>query len=108
MQCPKCGGDSRVIDSARDTNFEGGKCVRRRRSCIDCRHRWSTRELDFDHLIDVAWGPSPTTPRPPTEEVRRQTDAIKAAIRFLEEVPLNPRARAEAGELLPTLQGALP
>lgn len=39
MQCPYCGGDAAVLDSR--TNPEG---VRRRRSCGDCKRRFTTYE----------------------------------------------------------------
>ena len=42
MKCPKCGyPESRVIDS-RPTD-EGG-CIRRRRECLQCQHRFTTYE----------------------------------------------------------------
>ena len=42
MRCPSCGSDStRVIDSRLS---DGGDSVRRRRSCQDCEHRFTTFE----------------------------------------------------------------
>ena len=42
MKCPKCGyPESRVVDS-RPTD-EGG-CIRRRRECLQCQHRFTTYE----------------------------------------------------------------
>lgn len=40
MNCPKCGGNSDVIDG-RATSYG----FRRRRECRDCKHRWPTVEL---------------------------------------------------------------
>lgn len=39
MRCPICAGDTRVIDSR--PRPEG---LRRRRSCVCCAHRFTTRE----------------------------------------------------------------
>lgn len=39
MQCPYCGGDAAVLDSR--TNADG---VRRRRSCSNCKRRFTTYE----------------------------------------------------------------
>jgi transcriptional repressor NrdR len=42
MKCPKCGfPDDKVIDSRSHNN---GREVRRRRECLDCKHRYSTCE----------------------------------------------------------------
>jgi transcriptional repressor NrdR len=42
MQCPFCGQDhDRVVDSR---SSEGGKVVRRRRECLDCKRRFTTYE----------------------------------------------------------------
>ena len=42
MQCPFCGQDNdKVIDSR---SAEGGRIVRRRRECIDCKRRYTTYE----------------------------------------------------------------
>lgn len=40
MQCPTCGGNTRVIDSR--SNDEGA--IRRRRECLDCEFRFTTFE----------------------------------------------------------------
>lgn len=42
MQCPFCGQDNdKVIDSR---SSEGGKAVRRRRQCLNCKRRYTTYE----------------------------------------------------------------
>lgn len=41
MRCKKCAGDSQVIDS-RASKTDG---IRRRRKCLNCGLRWSTREV---------------------------------------------------------------
>lgn len=42
MQCPFCGsGNDKVVDSR---SSEGGRAVRRRRECRDCRRRFTTYE----------------------------------------------------------------
>lgn len=43
MTCPICGGDTKITDSR--GNVES---VRRRRECIDCRHRFTTIEMEVD------------------------------------------------------------
>ena len=52
MRCPSCGSDStRVIGSRLS---DGGDSVRRRRSCQDCEHRFTTFErsaLDYPRVI---------------------------------------------------------
>jgi transcriptional regulator NrdR family protein len=50
----RCGGASRVIDVC-----DSGETARRRRECIVCGHRWTTRErLDDDEMTHD----SPSTP----------------------------------------------
>ncbi len=42
MQCPYCQNtDSRVLESR---STEGGKSIRRRRECLNCKHRFTTYE----------------------------------------------------------------
>jgi transcriptional regulator NrdR family protein len=54
MNCPKCGSeDSSVIDcrARNDGKF------RRRRACYDCRHRFTTIEVDineYENLKELA------------------------------------------------------
>lgn len=52
MKCPFCGyEDSKVIDS-RPT--EGGASIRRRRECLQCKNRFSTREeVEANPLVVV-------------------------------------------------------
>ena len=46
MRCPFCGGDNdKVIDSR---GSEGGRAVRRRRECLDCKRRFTTYERAED------------------------------------------------------------
>lgn len=40
--CPKCGGDTRCVDSRRTVNG----MVRRRKHCVVCRHRITTYEME--------------------------------------------------------------
>jgi len=42
MRCPKCGGDTQVIDSRPDP--KRGWYIYRRRRCWHCQHRFSTEE----------------------------------------------------------------
>lgn len=44
MNCPDCGHPfSSVLNSRRNPT---GLSVYRRRECLDCGHRWSTREVE--------------------------------------------------------------
>lgn len=44
MNCPKCGGDTSVIDSKLKPDN-----VRRRRKCLSCNERFNTMEIDMDY-----------------------------------------------------------
>lgn len=56
MLCPSCGNESKTVDSRPSSD---GTAVRRRRECLSCKLRWSTREQveertpDFAALDDV-------------------------------------------------------
>lgn len=43
VQCPKCNGESKVIDSR-----DGETARRRRRECLRCKNRYSTYEIHSD------------------------------------------------------------
>lgn len=43
MNCPKCGGKTKVVDTGNDD-----KRVYRRRECVVCKHRIYTTELVMD------------------------------------------------------------
>ena len=48
MQCPFCGKDNdKVVDSR---GSEGGRTVRRRRQCLNCRKRFTTYERPEENL----------------------------------------------------------
>lgn len=44
MNCPHCGGETHVVDSRPNEDS-----TRRRRECIECKHRFSTVEIDADY-----------------------------------------------------------
>lgn len=44
MNCPHCGCDTRVIDSRPNEDS-----IYRRRECENCKHRFSTVEIDADY-----------------------------------------------------------
>lgn len=44
MNCPICGGHTFIKDSRKDED-----CVKRRRECEECKHRFSTVEIDADY-----------------------------------------------------------
>ncbi len=43
MVCPKCGGNTKVVDSRAEVD-----CVNRKRQCTDCSYRFLTIEIDED------------------------------------------------------------
>lgn len=45
MTCPICGGETKVVDSRSELD-----CVYRRRRCLDCEYRFTTREIEDDLL----------------------------------------------------------
>lgn len=49
MQCPKCGGDTKVIDS-RQTQWD---IIRRRRQCLSCEHRFNTAEREEKETEEI-------------------------------------------------------
>lgn len=44
MTCPICGGETHIINSRPSEDS-----VRRRRECTECKHRFSTVEIDSDY-----------------------------------------------------------
>lgn len=44
MTCPICGGKTHMVDT-RPTEDS----VKRRRECVECKHRFSTVEIDADY-----------------------------------------------------------
>lgn len=50
MKCPKCKSKQIAIVDSRASDATH----RRRRCCLDCRHRWTTREVDdevYQHKV---------------------------------------------------------
>ena len=45
MTCPVCGGQTKVTESRRYTDT-----IRRRRECLNCHHRFTTKEIEVDVL----------------------------------------------------------
>jgi transcriptional repressor NrdR len=45
MTCPVCGGQTRITDSRAQPDV-----VRRRRECLECGYRFTTKELEVDVL----------------------------------------------------------
>ncbi len=51
MRCPKCAfEDTKVLESRLS---DGGRSVRRRRSCIECNHRFTTYEKEEVFVFSV-------------------------------------------------------
>ncbi len=51
MRCPKCGfEDTKVLESRLS---EGGRSVRRRRSCVNCNHRFTTYEKEEIFVFSI-------------------------------------------------------
>lgn len=65
MQCPYCGGDSQVVDSRSSTDG-----VRRRRTCNECRRRFTTYETAGSPTIKVVKREGGTEPFVPDKIAR--------------------------------------
>ena len=51
MRCPKCGyEDTKVLESRLS---EGGRSERRRRSCVNCNHRFTTYEKEEIFVFSI-------------------------------------------------------
>ena len=51
MRCPKCGfEDTKVLESRLS---DGGRSVRRRRSCVACNHRFTTYEKEEIFVFSI-------------------------------------------------------
>lgn len=48
MNCPICGGATRVADSRPNSDS-----IRRRRECLECKNRFSTVEIDADYYATL-------------------------------------------------------
>ncbi len=52
-ECPKCTGDSRVVDSRSGSNRnDSGDYLRRRRACDGCGYRYTTYEMSDNDYKD--------------------------------------------------------
>lgn len=51
MRCPKCGGDTNVIESRKPKDQNS---VRRRRECVKCGFRYTTHEYSDFFLSKMA------------------------------------------------------
>ena len=52
MECPKCGGQTTVIDC----RMSPDNTFRRRRKCLECDGRFSTKEVlaeDYENLVEL-------------------------------------------------------
>ena len=49
MTCPKCGGKTAVINSREPNN----ECVVRRRKCVNCEYRFTTKEYESDLIKHI-------------------------------------------------------
>lgn len=51
MRCPKCAfDDTKVLESRLS---DGGRSVRRRRSCVQCNHRFTTYEKEEVYVFSI-------------------------------------------------------
>ena len=48
MTCPICGGETKVIDSRSEPD-----CVHRKRVCVECKHSFTTSEIEDDLPNDL-------------------------------------------------------
>lgn len=54
MPCPMCGrGENRILET-RLTTYLGFHAKRRRRECLNCKHRWPTREISESDLSRIS------------------------------------------------------
>ena len=53
MKCPRCGDESKVIDSRSGGSKFGFDSVRRRRECLACELRFTTYEVHDSGLEDI-------------------------------------------------------
>ncbi len=83
MRCPACAADTAVVDSRVDPR---GDVIRRRRQCVACRARFTTKESQaksishaYDLLVGVRVGPRgepvPFAEVRPHEEPKTPVDA---------------------------------
>lgn len=56
VACPACGERGEVLETRRTVIWTGGEAVRRRRSCADCRTRWTTYEIHADTVQRLRLG----------------------------------------------------
>ena len=49
MECPKCGGET----SVRDGHLNSDNTYRRRRHCLKCGFKFSTKEVNINYLDDL-------------------------------------------------------
>jgi transcriptional repressor NrdR len=94
VQCPYCGGDSQVVDSRSST--EG---VRRRRTCNECRRRFTTYEKAGSPIVKVIKRDGATEPFAPDKiaKVLRRVGRDRPA---LSEATANRLARGIEAQLL--------
>ena len=74
MNCPTCGGQTRVYDSTAQADN-----IKRRRKCLTCDYRFTTVEIDMD-MYNTMRGTNLKTAR------KTALDALKKATKILEEV----------------------
>jgi transcriptional repressor NrdR len=99
MKCPKCGfPESRVVDS-RPTD-EGG-CIRRRRECLNCQHRFTT----YERIEEI---PIMVIKKDGSRQTFDRAKLLNGIVRACEKRPV-PFSEMEklAGEIESTLAGAL-
>ncbi len=112
MRCPSCGyTESKVVDSRPS---DDGTTIRRRRECLDCKHRFTTYErlgdspllvtksdgssetFDRNKLlrgVTVACAKRPVTP----DQITRLIDSIEAELRTM---PKNEITSKELGNMV--------
>ena len=55
MRCPNCGSFNTQVRNCRryEPQFADNRIVWRRRKCAECRHKWTTYEVDADRFARV-------------------------------------------------------
>ena len=53
MKCPECGSTALEVKDSRPSTVKKISCVRRRRLCVNCSHKWTTLELPHEIVSGV-------------------------------------------------------
>ena len=86
MHCPNCMNDTAVIDSQRNVDY-----IRRRRTCLSCKHRFNTYERPEGHEDERRMRDQQDSRRKNRKAVQHLLDAIDTLKD--NDPPMNPEPR---------------